>query len=463
MVSAQTIFDIEIDKIYLDGEDVLFVNQGELSLYECSIVPMPLKDFQYKLTLQCEADNLEDYDTTEINFNSIKKFKKPKRLINWLKTRKFSKETHKQIQRTYLQYFDNNLIAELTYQNNDKKKSQWKFHSAEFWDYVFLRVNKSFLIVGLVYENDPDIGGFIIPTEEGAIIDLKGHPYLEEKGRIDSINLSSHINPNSFFRVKSVNDGYQLFDKLFQEPLRKETFKKITISDNFILGKRDNGITIHDKSGQKVLIKNTKAAYNYRNTLQFIQNDKIQCLDEYGVIHDTFPISKIVICGNFHSNHRKINQKNGLYRIIDSLESGYGAVYDKVDTTIFSVSKNISGLKFLNKDTLNYFNDYSRLGFVFSLPYNYYLGETPQKQQLIKLEKKKNHAKLSVIFEGELKAFGYYHPIKFKENKLYGYYPLNKNAKYQKLEKFDYYFAKFELPNGKSGWLDIYGNEYLKK
>lgn len=50
---------------------------------------------------------------------------------------------------------------------------------------------------------------------------------------------------------------------------------------------------------------------------------------------------------------------------------------------------------------------------------------------------------------------------KMKKNNLYMLYPLQKDFRYKKLADFQGNFARFELPNGQKGWLDINGNEYL--
>ena len=73
ILSAQTIFDIQVDKIYLDDEDVMFVNQGEIQTYECKIKPIKLRDYHFELRLTCEEDDFVGYDTTLVKFESIKK------------------------------------------------------------------------------------------------------------------------------------------------------------------------------------------------------------------------------------------------------------------------------------------------------------------------------------------------------------------------------------------------------
>ncbi len=48
-----------------------------------------------------------------------------------------------------------------------------------------------------------------------------------------------------------------------------------------------------------------------------------------------------------------------------------------------------------------------------------------------------------------------------EKNNMFTYYPIQKEFRYKKLEDFNGNFARFTLPNGQKGWLDINGNEYL--
>ena len=50
--------------------------------------------------------------------------------------------------------------------------------------------------------------------------------------------------------------------------------------------------------------------------------------------------------------------------------------------------------------------------------------------------------------------------LKLHKDDLYCYYPQASQPRYASLEVFRDFFARFELPDGRKGWLDIYGNEY---
>ncbi|HTO35926.1 MAG TPA: hypothetical protein VLZ72_06795 [Flavobacterium sp.] len=53
------------------------------------------------------------------------------------------------------------------------------------------------------------------------------------------------------------------------------------------------------------------------------------------------------------------------------------------------------------------------------------------------------------------------HLARIEKDGLVAYFPLSMNVKYKYLEDFNGNFARFTLPNGQKGWLDINGNEYL--
>jgi hypothetical protein len=62
----------------------------------------------------------------------------------------------------------------------------------------------------------------------------------------------------------------------------------------------------------------------------------------------------------------------------------------------------------------------------------------------------------------ELQFVEFKYPFyKMKKNNLFKLFPLHKEFRYKKLEDFQGNFARFELPNGKKGWLSKEGEEYL--
>ncbi len=60
----------------------------------------------------------------------------------------------------------------------------------------------------------------------------------------------------------------------------------------------------------------------------------------------------------------------------------------------------------------------------------------------------------------EIKVTNFIH-VKVKKNNLWGYYNTT-DIKYKKLDKYIFNLASFELQNGKKGFIDSSGNEYLE-
>lgn len=495
-VTAQTVFDIQVDKLYLDDDNIAFVNEGELNNYACTIRPLQVKDFEHKLVLECEEDNQWWWseDTMRIEFENIKEFNTPKELIDWIMDRKFAKESNinNLKHNSYIQHFSNHLFAQISFKNYNSEKPEWSFYEADFWDYVFIRINGKHLIIALVYEESADIGGFIIPMEDETIVVSKNFQYFEEGKKIDTIQLSKHIPLKSFYRIREVNNGFELRDKLFQEPILDEVYQQIELGENLILCKNNKNITIYDKSASIVIGKNLKAAYDSFGSIQCIRENKIQWLDYDGVVHDTFPKPNWGLCGTISSTDRRIVSSKKAF--LEFYETGYGGQKRIRDSIAISKSNSFQSIKYLNNSTEHSFDEYSGLLAVFTYPYSYYYAEQDNTQKLLSITNKRDATELDLIrkrnnakdqnekdnidsliknlkdeieieikYEGEFEPFGYYHPIRIKEGNLYGYYPQNDKAKYKKIEKFNFFFAEFENENGKKGWLDIYGKEYFKE
>lgn len=467
-VSTQTIIDIQVDEMYLDGNNISFINRGEINEFDCELISISLRDYEHTLVLECEEDNNWQWNENplRIEFEDIKHFDNPDQLSKWIEGKSFKKEPKSNNSKldVFIQYFDVNLFAEVYYGNYSKEKLDWYCHKVEFWDYVYIRVNHKYLIIGLVDEEYGEIGGYIIPKENGETIVVSDNfLYYEHEHRIDRINILRSLSSTSFFRIKTVDgDGYQLYDKLFQEVIIGDTFDQIRIEENYIYCQGPNGITLYDKSGQNILEEEIVVAYDSPRSIQYLKNNKIHWLDYQGIKHDTFPNPKWELCGTIPRYERRINAQLGGFDEISM--SGYSELGLKTvqNSLSFESSDSIISIRYLNDLTLHSFDAYSNLNSVFSFPENYYLMETDNAEKIIAV-RDSNNLKIETKFKGEIEVFGYHHPIRFKEDGLYGYYPQNSRAKYSRLEKFNFFFAKFELSTGETGWLDTQGNEYFKE
>ncbi len=92
-IFGQSIFDIEIDEIYIDGDNIAFINNGELNSYKCELTPIMKKDFHCEIELACEEDNewMRSKNPIKIEFIQFLKFKNTGQFINYIKDNKFEK------------------------------------------------------------------------------------------------------------------------------------------------------------------------------------------------------------------------------------------------------------------------------------------------------------------------------------------------------------------------------------
>jgi len=493
-LNSQTIVDIEVDKIYLNGGDIIFYKKGEVNEYVCEIIPIRKNDYHHQLVLECDDAHFSLRDSLMINQNDIMKFTTITEMDKWVTGVKFENEKNRINSKyhSYLQHHSNNLFSLLVYEKYFKTNAQVEFNHAEFYRYVYFRINKLYYIIGLV-DDDSRVCGYIIPTKNGGIATDRGDIFLENGSKIDTVDFLRVWDVNKFYRVKKVNGSCYLYDKLFNEKIIDKAFKDIRFSWRFIICMDENETLVYDTQLKKKDIKKLKAACDSNYVTQFIIGNKIKWMDFYGEFHDTFPIPELFLCGMINVINRKIISSGKEFNELKSTFSNLMRQEEK-DSTYIPKTDSIISIRYLNNEVEHKYDSNSKLFSVFSFPYNTYLLKTTKGTKLVSvidknedyknelinikeyqiqlqieedsltnvIDKIKKDIEITTLFEGDIEAFGYYHPIRYKENNLYGYYPQNKEAKYVKLEKFNFFYAEFECPNGRKGWLDIYGNEYFR-
>jgi hypothetical protein len=493
-LNGQTIVDIEVDKIYIKHGDLLFYKKGDVNEYSCEIIAIRQNDYHNQLVFECEDNDFSLHDSLMIKEDDIIKFKTIEEIDKWVKTLKFENEDNRvnRDYQSYLQHHSNNLFSLLIYRKYYKTSTQIDFDYAEFYRYVYLRINKHYYIIGLVDE-DASVFGYIIPTKNGGLVTDGDDLFLVNGNKIDTIDYLRKWDANEFYRVKKVNGSFYLYDKLFNEKIIDRAFKDIRISPKLIICVGENETVVYNTQLKRENIKKLKAACDSNYVTQFIIGNKIKWMDFEGKFHDTFPKPNVFFCGVTILTNRKIMSSSNEFKELVSTSS-LMMLQEEIDSTYFPKTDSIVSIRYLNNEMEHEYGSYSDSYSVFSFPYNTYLLKTTKGTKLVSVIDKnegyknklinikelqiqsqidedsltnvinniKKDIEITTLFEGEIEAFGYYHPIRFKENNLYGYYPQNKKAKYVKLEKFNFFYAEFELPNGKKGWLDIYGNEYFR-
>ncbi|MBK8888153.1 MAG: hypothetical protein IPN46_17100 [Saprospiraceae bacterium] len=265
-LQSQSVFEIEIDNIFIDKQGIAFVNKDEENSFLCNL-------------------------TLSIEFSELKEFELPEQLIEHIRNTKFVKMSNQTETKyiEFLQIFDDNLITQLSYWNSKNGYPYRDFSSVQFKDYTFIRINKKYIIIAIMYEEDPEPRGYIIPKKDGFIVELGSDIYIEDGHKIDSIDIKRHLRLKDFFRLKNTPNGVLIVDKLYNEILVNKFFDKVYLKNNFFQCFKNGKMELYDKSGTRLNIKHLQAAHDSLGSIQCIINNEIKWMDYNWKIHDTFP------------------------------------------------------------------------------------------------------------------------------------------------------------------------------
>lgn len=219
-----------------------------------------------------------------------------------------------------------------------------------------------------------------------------------------------------------------------------------------------------------------QAEFPVMGGVQIIYKNSIKWLTQDGVLQDKDPEIKYGLCGTVGYRERSIEQRRGKF-YEPSIEGHYGMPMEKnkeASPLIWS-RKDVKQLTYLNGSTKHSYTGNSGVFAVQNLSYDYYVFETAKTKGIVQIsnlnarQKRRDNApdfqqevRLEDDFQ-EIETFGYNHPVRFKKDDLYGYFPMNETAKYKSLEEYNQHFAAFEYPDGRKGWIDTEGKEYFVK
>lgn len=250
-----------------------------------------------------------------------------------------------------------------------------------------------------------------------------------------------------------------------------------------IITKKNKTFTLYNALGEKYPIEGVRAAFYFEGlgVMRTLQNNNLFWIDEVGKkitkkIHLGIPLG-VGELPDFDYHFDMIKSQDSLF--VSFLKTRYNPnkkrrnIYDTYDTldikkTALFSRKDVDSAFFLLRKFRTYKNDSKEelktgnedVRFIItknSYGYTVYKANyTTDSQINASLEKK-------ILTNLSKKPKGYYYPrvILIEKNNLKGYYPFVTEPKYKKLSEFEFCYARFTLLNGKKGWLDIYGNEYL--
>ena len=328
----------------------------------------------------------------------------------------------------------------------------------------------------LIKEEDGDIIK-IIPNEE-----LRLSPFKIEAAT-SGRNFIVLNNYNDFLFIKTNDDKtYSLTDNYFKIPLG------ITGDAIFRVRVKNGPFAIYHKDSKNYDLYDpylTKIEHNYNIRAIKALDEWLTLLVDNEILYfiaDTikdnlsFTRESYSVCGTYSLD----TVENTIDKIILKKRMYYNNLESNVNYTIVDQS-NIDSLYFFgNITTIKNASDYSNTVLENMLmskkkngKFNLYKYKEVEKK-LIKEENKKlslierlNGACHKEYYEGSIQltpllnedvdsiAFDKY-PIIFKQDDIYGIYPMMKKAKYLQLEdKTDSGFIRYTKPDGEQGWLDM--------
>lgn len=249
------------------------------------------------------------------------------------------------------------------------------------------------------------------------------------------------------------------FNNLFYAQTKNVVIERTDYGINLIQNKKTEKYIITDKNN-KLLFKNLRGVRNLGRGYQAInsKNKLINIFINKDILELKPSVNDIrwglVVCGTVSSYKSYIKDTLDYFEIFCKTDNDW---FNQEGTT--SVTNKISKRDADECFFINYEKQFS------------YDGNYPQKNSTINIlyEKpetiifKKNNSfgiwgKTKAIYD-EIKIVKFI--TKIKKNNLYSYYEIHKNPKYKILEDFIGAFARFELTNGKRGYLTGNGHEYF--
>ncbi len=363
----------------------------------------------------------------------------------------------------------------------------------EILPYIYIQFGNKRIIY--TYENEKL---FLIPSKKkicflGEYI-FKPN-YTQKKKSLSNTEIydfSTHIFydlKDNFFRIDTIENKKVQLKNIYNEVIINKKYDSIKLDP--IISCYENGkIDLYNLTFNK-LNKHPLKVYKIgrgMGSIQFIEKNKFKIINWAGD-----EIKKTVFFGyidlNYYENSREygyevsIKKSNNNFTFFVRNLNSFGYETDETITDSIDLinTKDIEKFYFssIGKDTVSKYQEFikdvdSNSKIIDNINFNNnivyyqksdgkyginYLGYFISKRnkitygyyELIDSEKYQN-----------LQSIEYKPPFyKFKKNNLYKLYPLQEDFKYKSLEDFKFGFARFELPNGKKGWLDLEGIEYL--
>lgn len=471
---GQHTIDLEADLVSVDTHSSLsfYKKVDENTFLKIKVIPEITSTNEFYLTTTEYRINqkLPKKDSTTFAINSLPNTTPAYYLSNYF-NKNYSKESNiksgssNKYLLEILESAPNGLFTLSSfYKNNKSQDPIWEKKSIRFLNYFFIRINKRKTILVFINNANPSSAeGFFMATTQKPLLFFNEYPTATSTGFKETELLNKEF-PDSLLLKKTIEDwapvnysteNGEITDLISHKNLLEKEFDTVFHHSNFIVGKKDSATDFYNKKLQNITPKNLRAIYFPKNEnqnpfydgIQVLVGNEVKWLTVSGELKDSILPVYQAICGTGMSSYRaqfKITQDEN-YFYLNNRPFAKTSTYDDVYL--------INGTKEYQSNDLSNFENYIKVQKdgkwgIIDFKNNSMESTTPLKTSEI----------LAVDYD-KIELVGAL--IKLKKEGLWGYFQINESPKYNSLEKFNNYFARFTLPNKKRGWLTTDGKEYL--
>ena len=356
------------------------------------------------------------------------------------------------------------IVEEFKYEEfydpiQDKRITDWNYSSSDFYGYYYLEIEKGKKILLLSKKN-----GFIIPTENKILISIDSKEFTDSKPtNIDSKDLKlglRYFRADDFYYIQKEGNNKFSFRDRYNTKVLSKVYDTLFFNSKFIVGRKNKQFEIYNTRLDNFNLKNIRAVFEKRSFLQVLQKNEVKIINFLNN-NEKYKEDPISVCGTVTGYVLEIENNIVTYKI----DRSFSSPNEKVKVIKGDLSKlNLDSFKFLNNTNKLDFDDNTfYLNPNFEYMHKWLIVSKNNKFGLIQIIESENEITfkeiLPIIYD-VIESTGYVYPLKLKKDNLYTYYNVNKK-RYKTLDKYNYYFCRFENEYGQVGWLDYKGNEYF--
>lgn len=451
--------------VYIKKENTLY----QLKLEDISDYEEFSKGFKYELsnTTFEEIEKLKKDASTVFSTNIIKyDFKNldKKKFIT-----KIDDDDNYQLNKYNKDFFSIGILED----SLSKPKNEYLFH------YCILDFGKGKKII---YHSE----GFIIPTKDKVKFLFEDYSLNEAFKKFESTKFTNltaleihtkayDIGLNQeFYKIDTLQNNKLYIKDLYNQKVINKSFDSIVFDYYFIIGFKNKKINIYNYTFQKLNLKKVKTFSfdRFYPTLQVIENNKLRSINLVGTDFKYSDLSFQMSFSHFFPN-------NTIRLNITKENETFYLVTDDITSIVQNYALYENKYKIINS------NEYESVEFLDEFPsftISSEMGNYSVKYPILMYTKLKNGKynlntiEYLITENPNLEIENYNNTLPknlnsiskisqdiylIEKNNLFTFYPLIKEIKYKSLGKFQGNFARFELPNGKKGWLSSDGKEYL--